>query len=530
MNYKEILDNFKNEIAGMLSELVSFRSVNAEAKEGKPFGEEVHKAYRYMLERAERDGFGVFDADGFGGHIEWVGMQTDESGEIIAVSNETLGVAVHLDVVPAGDGWVHDPWGGELSGGRIYGRGTSDNKGAAVIVYFAMKALKDSGYVPSKNVRLILGLDEEGEWLGIDRYLEQVAPPDFGFTPDANFPVINGEKGILVFELAKKFEPGNESGLFLRSMKGGDAANMVPGACRAILVYEEGAGEKSGKAGKKRGKTAETTVQKEKRENAFALVKEAAAEFRRRTGARLLCKGAGSALEVQAEGVPAHGSLPEKGLNAISVMMDFLSGLPISNESARDFVDFYHGGIGYETDGDGLGIKMSDRLSGSMVVNAGMIDLSREAVVLTMNVRYPVSKNEEDVYGALRPVLDREGLGVIKKLSHAPLYYPPDEPFVSTLLEVYRENTGDTQSLPIVIGAGTYARAFPRSVAFGTRFPGEDETAHEKDEYADLNSMMRAAHIYADAIYRLTQEGFVFEQHGDQCDRSDDGDQGDQGK
>ena len=502
MNYKEILNAYRDEIAGMLSELVSFKSVKAEPADGQPFGEEVHKAYSYMLEKAVSDGFEVFDADGYGGHIEWLGAVTDEQGEIVSIPDETLGAIVHLDVVPAGGGWVRDPWACETAGGRIYGRGTSDNKGAAAAVYYAMKALKESGFLPAKNIRLILGLDEESGWSGLERYLAKASAPDFGFAPDAAFPVINGEMGMLVFEIAKKLEGGNESGLRLRSMAGGSAPNMVPDQCRAILVFDDGADNKTGKA---RGKTKTKQAGKEPdfRSKAFAQVKEAATEYRRRNGRKISCKGVGNSLEVQAPGLSAHGARPEKGVNAISVMMDFLKGLPLANESAKDFVDFYHDHIGFETGGEGLGIAMSDGLSGPLILNAGMIGVSREAAVLTVNVRFPVSRTEDEVYAALRPILDEKGLGVVKKSGMAPLYYPPDEPFVKTLMEVYRENTGDAETPPNVIGGGTYARAFPRAVAFGPRFPQEEDAAHRKDESVSLDSLMSAAQIYADAIYRL---------------------------
>ena len=486
----------------MLRELVSFRSVNTGPDGDMPFGAEVDKAYRRLLETAKSDGFDVFDADGYGGHIEWPGAITGERGEIVAAADETLGIPVHLDVVPAGDGWEYDPWGGEIEGGRMYGRGTLDNKGAVAAVYYAMKALKLSGYVPAKNIRMIIGLDEESGWTGMDKYFEKAPAPDFGFTPDANFPVINGEKGLMIFDIAKKLEPGREYGLFLRGVQGGNAPNMVPDGCRAILVYEDEKDVKDRKAKKNKAKAPKKDTGA--RDKAFAHVREAAREFRERTGRKLTCKGAGNALEISSQGVSAHGSIPHKGLNAISIMMDFLSGLPLANESARDFVDFYHTKIGYETKGESLGIAMRDEQSGSLVVNAGMIDLSREAAILTVNVRHPVTKNEDDIYGALRPALDANGLGVVKVMYLAPLYFEPDDPYIKTLMDVYEQNTGDTDSKPIVFGGGTYARSIPNAVAYGPVFPGEEEVMHEKNEYVKIESLMKASHIYADAILRLT--------------------------
>ena len=503
LKYKEILESYNDEVAGMLRDLVSFKSVKSEPGENKPFGDEIHKAYRYMLSKAEQEGFEVFDADGYGGHIEWRGAVTDERGEITGAADETLGIAVHLDVVPPGDGWTHDPWGGEISDGRIYGRGAIDNKGPAAMVFYAMMALREAGHIPAKNVRLIIGLDEETGCEGMDKYLGQTTAPDFGFAPDSDFPVINGEMGILVFEIAKKLEPSVEKGLSLRSMDGGAAPNMVPDYCRAILVFEDGAADKSKKP-RSKGKAKTPAKEPQDRNKAFSQVKDAALSFRERTGSGISCRGTGNALEVSARGVSAHGATPWKGKNAISVLIDFLSTLPLVNESARDFVDFYHTRIGYETDGKSLSIFIEDSLSGPLIFNAGMIDMNREAVVLTVNVRYPVSKKENDVYDALRPIIDENGLGIIKLTELAPLYYETGDPLIKTLVDVYRDNTGDMESEPLVIGGGTYARSIPNSVAYGPLFPDDEEVMHQKDEYISIDSLMKAAQIYADAIYLLT--------------------------
>jgi len=339
------------------------------------------------------------------------------------------------------------------------------------------------------------------------RYFEKTPPPDFGFAPDGDFPVINGEKGILVFDIAKKFAAAREYGLVLRSVTGGNAPNSVPDQCRAIFIYEDEQNAKEGRA-KKRGSKAKTgSKDTASRDRAFEMVRKGASDFRERTGAKISCKGAGNALEVFTRGVSAHGSTPEKGENAISVMMDFIGTLPVANESARDFVDFYNASIGNETDGKSLGVSMSDEPSGPLIVNIGMIDLRREAVMLTINIRYPVTKTEDEVYAALTPALDANGLGFVKSHMHAPLYFKPDDPFIELFMDVYRENTGDTESKPIVYGGGTYARSIPKAVAFGPCFPGEDEVMHQKNEYISLESLMKAAHIYADAIMRLSRAG-----------------------
>ena len=220
------------EMISSLSDLISVPSVALEGTGETPFGENVQKAYEYMMELAAKEGFSTFNADNYGGHIDFRG--TEEG--IVAVIG-------HLDVVPEGDGWDFDPYGGELIDGYVCGRGSTDDKGPVIASFYAMKALKECGYTPKKTIRLILGLDEETNWHGMDYYLKHVdSLPDFGFTPDADFPAINGEMGILIFDIVRKFDPPGSKGLELSSIKGGTAANSVADLARAVLHDSTGAG------------------------------------------------------------------------------------------------------------------------------------------------------------------------------------------------------------------------------------------------------------------------------------------------
>ncbi|MDR1272084.1 MAG: Sapep family Mn(2+)-dependent dipeptidase [Clostridiales Family XIII bacterium] len=520
MEYKQLLESHRDEVVSLLRGLVSFDSSRGEPSgEDRPFGDGVADCYRYLLEKAAADGFETFDAGGYGGHIEWRGVKdgvADPAGSEDGVSekpadetpepaDETFGIPVHLDVVPAGEGWTADPFGGEEEGGFIYGRGTTDNKGSASVIYSAIKALKESGFVPAKNIRIIIGLDEETGWNGMDEYLSQVAPPDMGFVPDAEFPVINGEKGILNFEIAKKFTTSPEPGFHLTGITGGEAANMVPGGARAVLVFEEADSGKKRKGKASGRREASGGKGKSKNDKAFAHLREEADSYCESTKRRIVCKRAGKAFLVQAEGKSAHGAQPQSGVNAISILMDFLSRFELVDTEAREFIDFYNEKIGFETDGASLGIAMSDSPSGGLTVNAGTIRMNKDAVILTMNVRYPVTKKEEDVFGPMQPLLDAAGVGIIKGKHQPPLFFPEDDEFIRTLMDVYRNNTGDTESKPVVIGGGTYARAFSKMVAFGPVFPGEPDLMHKVDERVSTDSLMKAAAIYADAIYELTK-------------------------
>ena len=194
------IDENKAEMIKSLSNLLSIPSVSGEAEPGMPFGRNVQLAYDYMMQLGKKEGFALYNADNYGGHIDFEGKDTG-----------IVGIVGHLDVVPEGDGWKHDPYGGEVEDGIIYGRGTIDNKGPVIASFYAMKALKECGFEPEKTIRLILGLDEETNWNGMEYYLNDVGEiPDFGFTPDADFPAIHGEKGIMVFDIVKKFNNTNK--------------------------------------------------------------------------------------------------------------------------------------------------------------------------------------------------------------------------------------------------------------------------------------------------------------------------------
>lgn len=475
MDYEKYLELNKDEMIFALRDVVRINSEEGEKIMGKngevyPFGSGVQQAFEKVLALGESMGFTVKNVDNYGGHIDFTG-KTDKVMAIIG----------HLDVVPAGGGWGFDPYGGELTDGKIYGRGTTDDKGPVISCLYAMKALKDAGYEPNCTIRLIIGLDEETRWKGIKYYFDHEPMPDFGFTPDADFPVINGEMGMLIFEFAKKFTTSQSQsqakGLMLRSIKGGTAPNSVADSCRAVVRSGE--------------------------EGAYDKIKDMVAAYRDETGYKVNVKGVGKSLEITATGIAAHGAKPEKGLNAISIMMDLLGRLNFVSEDQNEFIEFYNKHIGFCLDGEKIGAACSDDISGSLIFNVGMTELDAEAGKLTINIRYPVTADGEEILSKLAAVLDRYDMGLIRGEHKEPIYLDMDNPMVKLLLEIYRKHTGDVESQPLVIGGGTYARSAKNVIAYGALFPGDPDLMHQKNECVSVERFIQMTKIYAEAIYKL---------------------------
>jgi len=474
--YLQLIDEYREEMIKMLQELIAIKSVADDPVENAPFGRGVQDAFEYMLKKAADEGFDTENIDNYGGHIEFGGYTFDEEGKVIGTSEEIMGILVHLDVVPEGKDWDHDPYGGELIEDRIYGRGAIDDKGPTVAAFYAMKALKDAGIVPEKKVRLILGLDEETGWKGMDYYLKHSRQPNFGFTPDGEFPAIHGEMGILIFDLVKKIGKSSTDlkGIDLRSMTGGNAANMVPDHARAVISADS-----------------------------YDDIKHKLIEFKNSTGYQINSKGFGKNLEITTLGISSHGARPGSGLNAISILMKFLGKINFKNEDINEFIDFYNGHIGFELCGDSLGCGLEDEPSGKLILNVGMVKIDEGSASLTINIRYPVTMSEEQVYDSILPVINKYNMGIVKKSHQPPIYKPKDDAMICTLMDIYKRLSGDVDCEPIVIGGGTYARAVPNTIAYGANFPGDPELAHQKNEYITVTNLVKSAKIFAEAIFEL---------------------------
>ncbi len=197
--------------------------------------------------------------------------------------------------------------------------------------------------------------------------------------------------------------------------------------------------------------------------------------------------------------------MPELGTNAITILFEAVKNIEFNDADVNEFIKFYNEHIGFDYNGERFGCGFEDEPSGKLNFNVGIFKLDETEAKLTINVRYPATFEEDDIYNGMDSVIAPRGY-VIEKQDHlAPLYVPKDHALVKVLMEVYQEFTGDKESEPLVIGGATFARAVPNSVAFGPVFPGEEAVEHQANEYISISGMIKATKIFAEAIYRLTK-------------------------
>ena len=446
----------QEQLIACLQENLQIPSVQGDAQDGAPYGVHVRRSLDHVLETAEKLGFRTVNV---AGHLGW--CEYGEGEEMVAV----LG---HLDVVPAGDGWTCDPWGGELRDGRLWGRGTTDDKGPSIAALFALAALRDSGLPIQRRIRLLFGCNEETGSADVKYYLAQGGEvPVMGFTPDGEYPVINGEKGIINVTFSHTYDQTGE--LKLLSIHGGTAPNVVPAhACAKLACSQE-------------------LAERIARLNA-PNVRFTATEY---------------GLFVEAEGVSAHGSTPGLGENAIGRLLLALDTLPFTGELA-DAIHFLAETIGMETDGTSAGIYLYDDVSGELTLNLGTLEGDEHKMSMKINYRYPVTREYGDCGPVLNAKFAQAGFTLDSEVHKAKLYIPEDSQLVSTLLKVYRQETG-LEGKPKCIGGGTYAKMLPNTLAFGPIFPGDEVREHKPDEYIAIDNLIKNAQIIAAAMYEMAK-------------------------
>ncbi len=458
------IDNSFEELLDNLKKLMTIPSVKENPLEGMPFGKPCADALEYTLSLCEEFGMRTKNLDNYCGWAE------------IGEGEKLIAILCHLDVVPAGDGWNTDPFTAVIDGEELLGRGAIDDKGPALAAIYSVKAVKEKFDNIPARIRIIFGCDEESGWGCMERYAETEETPHMAFTPDAEYPVIITEKGIVHYNIQTSLEEG-EYQLYL---KGGLRANMVPDKAQATVIGNI--------------------------DKLFNVLNEYDVHSK---GLSFSTKG--NVLTIDSVGVGAHGSTPQKGTNAFFELFKFLKVLDLKGSQGQ-FVDNMVNIFTDKTDGSGANLKLSDEISGELTLNLGMCFIGKNDVFPEMNddsckividIRYPVTSNIEDISFKLQSALPNSWECEIEH-QQDPHHVDKDSPLVQTLLEVYKNYTGRDEA-PLAIGGGTYARTLPgKAVAFGVQFLERPDRAHQPNEGINLEDLKLSTKMFASVLEKLS--------------------------
>ncbi len=435
------MEKYFDEIVNSTVELLKFDSSLKAPEAEYPFGKEAADCLAYFLNLASEMGFETHNYDNY-------------VGEVVFGEGKPFAILAHLDVVPAGSGWKYPPFGGVINddiseggvtGKKIWGRGAMDDKTPAVVCLYALKALKDEGVIPGRTFKLIVGCNEEAGWKCIDHYNEVAEMPEEGFTPDADFPVIYAEKGILHFTASFPIE---EAPTY--KLNAGERVNMVCADAAAFLTR------------KAAGKLVYY-------ENPIA-------------GTRLSYDNTTSILH--AYGRSAHGSTPHAGANAFQAMLCFFASF---NEGCKRAYDCLFDDVA------GLGALEDE--TGKLTMSPDVATFENGILKVTTDIRFPATLPLE----AVTAKLDEWGVDYVIDNYQAPLYNDPNGKLIATLVEVYNKITGKNEA-PVAIGGGTYARALKCGCAFGPELEGEEATIHQANEYVTFERIELMSKVYYAAI------------------------------
>ncbi|MGL6106234.1 M20 family metallopeptidase [Romboutsia sp.] len=447
LQIKQKVMELQNEMITSIVECIQIPSVISEAKEGFPFGENIDKALRHTLKMCESLGFRTVYKDGYYGYAE------------IGEGEELIGILGHLDVVPEGEleSWDIPPYEGVIKDEKLYGRGTQDDKGPTIAAIYAVKALMDLGVKFDKRVRFIFGTDEENLWRCIQKYSKNNEEiPNYGFTPDSKFPMINAEKGLLQALLVCE----EESSV---NLKLGNAFNSVPDKA----VYNDISLE-------------EVKIELEKLGFDYTTLEKG------------IC--------VIGTGVHSQVSDSKDAKNAISRLCMALNKAGVKSKA----IDFIAEVIGEDANANNIVENCKDEVSGNLTFNIGKLELTEEKQVISVDIRIPVTFEKEIVVNNLTEKAKAYGLKYEEYDWLKSIYVPADNFLVKTLRAVFEEETG-LDSTPLSSGGATYARALDNCVAFGAVFPNAPKTEHQPNEYVVIDDLMHAAQIYGLAVYELLE-------------------------
>ena len=442
-----------------VSRLVAIRSVAGPAEPGKPFGPGPAAALEEAIKICREQGFRVKDHEGY--------VLTAD----LCAEETVLDILAHLDVVGEGEGWDTDPYQAVEKDGCLYGRGTDDDKGPAVAAIYAMACIAEL-FPLKKNVRLILGTDEESGSGDIRHYYASNKPAPNTFSPDASFPVYNTEKGGLAARFRRSWEAQSVLPR-VSDLDGGYRINVLPADAKATVLGLSKA-------------------------EIEAVCRPLAEQMK----VDLQLREKEQGVEIGVKGLAAHASTPEQGINGITALIRMLNALPLAECPGREALCSLdrlmpHG----DSEGKALGIAMADEISGPLTLAFSLLKMDETGIEGSFDSRVPICATEENCRQKAKAAFEACGF-TFDGFLRPPHHTPADTPFIASMLRRYSEFTGSKGEC-LSMGGGTYVHDIPGGVAFGAGMPGFESNLHGANERMNIADMLTAIKIFAAVIYDL---------------------------
>lgn len=449
--FKERIDKERDEIVKDLLHIMNINTSRSIKKPNMPFGEGSLMGLKYILDKGSQLQFKYQNYCGYCGMIE------------VGNGPYTVGVMCNIDTV--------SDYPCKVEGNIIYGPGATGGKGSAIACLYAMKILSQEGCIPDgKKVRMIVLSDKETGYKGINYYKEYEEAPEIGFVTDGTFPVIYGEKGTVTFDLEMKFDTYFDAPVNVVEISGGESGDTVPDSVNIILSCEEIFRDRIGDELK---------------------------EFCERENLEYNIFSQNKLISIELKGKKAPGYEPEKGKNAVSYGIKFLSQI-IDYIDRKKFVAEYARVIGTNYYCEGFEKEFSDEDSGRTTFNVGKINLINDRVTLSIDVRFPISAVYSDVLESIKDEFKYSAFE-ITNLSHMrPVSFSEDSFVVKKLMRVYNEVTGDEGAMPYVTYGTSYARTLSNMVSFG---PYRRDITDA--DTITIDYLLELTEIYTKAIYEL---------------------------
>lgn len=456
------LSSCQNQWVQELKSLIRIPSISEPVNRNSefPFGRECAKALDEVLALAGRMGFQTQCHEYYCGTAFLSGMDP---------TCKDLGIFVHLDVVPPGEGWTYPPFAAIKEGDLIIGRGSRDNKGAAVAALYAVKFLMEHQIFLNHGIRIFFGCNEELGMTDAEYYFKSHDAPLFSIVPDSPFPVCYGEKGVIELEL-KKHRTSKEQKIL--EFSGGAASNLIPESAKVRIRAGENQGLK---------------------------------EYHLEEGIELYREG--DALWITSHGRAAHSAYPEGSENGILKLIRYLLETDLSDEERGllSRIEALLGGF-Y---GEELGISCEDQATGQLTCVLTRMFMDQTEWRGSVNIRYPVTADGKAICRKLENIFTGYGF-IITAIGDNPGYLlDSSHPAIDLLKRIACQGLGIALEAYTSKG-GTYGRKIPApAVGYGPNCPGPHPfgpgkgTGHLPDEAVSISGLKKAAGIFAEALVAL---------------------------